>query len=261
LLSSKPSRYDRATRPTLSTNVALKLTTSLEKVTSFHDAKSGDIVTDLMIGELANYNITAIIGGRLMMGIFVCGTFVFGLSGGLAGARKHLDVFGVIVLSGIVGLSGGVIRDVFLGIPAVAIFDWRVVASVFLAGIVAFLAHRPLLKLHHPIQILDAIGLSLFSVIGADVSLIHHSGLLPAALLGMATGVFGGAVRDIVVNEVPQVLRAGLYAIPSLMASGLVVLGFALKELSLAWYAMAATVCLVVRLAGIFFDVNLPHAK
>jgi len=122
-------------------------------------------------------------------------------------------------------------------------------------------AHRPLLRLHHPIQILDAVGLSLFSVIGADISLIHHSGLLAAALLGMATGVSGGVIRDVVLNEVPQVLQAGLYAIPSLMASGLVVLGFALKELSLAWYAMAAVTCLVVRLIGIYFDINLPQAK
>jgi len=213
------------------------------------------------IGALSQYNIAAIIGGRSMITIFICGAFVFGLSGGLAGALKQLDFFGVVVLSGVVGLAGGSIRDIFLGIPAVAIFDWRVVAAVFLAGVLAFVAHRPLLRLHHPIQILDAVGLSLFSVIGADISLIHHSGLFAAALLGMATGVSGGVIRDVVLNEVPQVLRAGLYAIPSLMASGLVVLGFALKELSLTWYAMAAVTCLVVRLIGIYFDINLPQAK
>ena len=213
------------------------------------------------IGALSQYNIAAIIGGRSMITIFICGAFVFGLSGGLAGALKQLDFFGVVVLSGVVGLAGGSIRDIFLGIPAVAIFDWRVVAAVFLAGVLAFVAHRPLLRLHHPIQILDAVGLSLFSVIGADISLIHHSGLLAAALLGMATGVSGGVIRDVVLNEVPQVLQAGLYAIPSLMASGLVVLGFALKELSLTWYAMAAVTCLVVRLIGIYFDINLPQAK
>jgi len=213
------------------------------------------------IGALSQYNIAAIIGGRSMITIFICGAFVFGLSGGLAGALKQLDFFGVVVLSGVVGLAGGSIRDIFLGIPAVAIFDWRVVAAVVLAGVLAFVAHRPLLRLHHPIQILDAVGLSLFSVIGADISLIHHSGLLAAALLGMATGVSGGVIRDVVLNEVPQVLQAGLYAIPSLMASGLVVLGFALKELSLAWYAMAAVTCLVVRLIGIYFDINLPQAK
>ena len=214
-----------------------------------------------ILGTLDHYNIASLIGGRSMITIFVCGAFVFGLSGGLAGAQKQLDFFGVVVLSGVVGLSGGAIRDIFLGIPAVAIFDWRVVSAVGLAGLVAFVAHRPLLARHHPIQVLDAIGLSLFSVIGADISLIHHAGPLAAALLGMATGVVGGAIRDIVVNEVPQVLRAGLYAVPSLAASGLVVAGYELKTLSLAWYAGAALVCLVARLAGIWFDLDLPKAK
>jgi uncharacterized membrane protein YeiH len=68
-------------------------------------------------------------------------------------------------------------------------------------------------------------------------------------------------IRDLLLNEVPQVLRGGLYAIPSLLASGLVVLGFALKTLSLAWYALAVATCLAVRLAGIFLDLNLPQAR
>jgi uncharacterized membrane protein YeiH len=127
--------------------------------------------------------VTAIIGGRSMIAIFICGAFVFGVSGGLAGVLKRLDFFGVIVLAGVVGLAGGAVRDSFLGIPAVAIFDWRVVVAVGAAGLVSFVAHEPLLKLHYPIQILDAIGLSLFRVIGADISLRHHSGLLAAALL------------------------------------------------------------------------------
>ncbi len=196
-----------------------------------------------------------------MVAIFASGAFVFGLSGGLAGALKKLDLFGVIVLSGVVGMAGGAVRDVFLGLPAVAIFDWRVVGAVLLAGVVAFFAHRPLLALHYPIQVLDAVGLSLFSVIGTDVALINHAAPLAAALMGVATGVSGGAIRDVVLNEVPQVLRAGLYAVPSLLGSGFVVLGYELKTLSLAWYAAAAVVCLVVRLAGIFFDINLPQAK
>jgi uncharacterized membrane protein YeiH len=214
-----------------------------------------------IVAELARYNIASIIGDKPMITIFICGAFVFGLSGGLAGVIKGLDFFGIVVLSGVVGLAGGTVRDIFLGIPAVAIFDWRVVAAVLLAGIVAFLAHKPLLRLHYPIQILDAIGLSLFSVIGADISLMEHSGPLAATLLGMATGVCGGVIRDVLLNEIPQVLRAGLYALPSLMASGLVVLGFEVKELSLLWYAMASVVCLAVRLAGVFLDINLPKAK
>ena len=218
-------------------------------------------MNNLLLSGVSPYHIDAIIGARSMVAIFSSGAFVFGLSGGLAGALKKLDLFGVIVLAGVVGMAGGAVRDIFLGLPAVAIFDWRVVTAVLFAGVIAFFAHRPLLSLHYPIQILDAIGLALFSVIGTDVALIHHAGLLAAALMGVATGVSGGVIRDVVLNEVPQVLRAGLYAVPSLMASGLVVWGYEIQALSLAWYAMAALVCLIVRLAGIFFDINLPQAK
>jgi uncharacterized membrane protein YeiH len=224
-------------------------------------ARQKDDAMDHVIAAVAGTSVTVTIGAHAEMVIFVCGVFVFGLSGGLAGALKHLDPFGVVVLAGVVGLAGGAIRDIFLGIPAAAIFDWRAVLAVVAAGVTAYVAHRPLLRLHYSIQVLDAVGLSLFSVIGADVSLNHHAGPLAAALLGLATGVGGGVVRDMILNEVPQVLRAGLYAVPSLMASGLVVLGYEINETSLAWYALAAGVCLVVRLVGIVFDINLPPAK
>ena len=89
----------------------------------------------------ATSSVTSIIGGRSMIAIFICGAFVFGVSGGLAGVLKKLDFFGVIVLAGVVGLAGGAVRDSFLGIPAVAIFDWRVVVAVGAAGLVLSLIH------------------------------------------------------------------------------------------------------------------------
>jgi uncharacterized membrane protein YeiH len=225
----------------------------------FFDAE-GTSMNDLLAAT-ASFNITQALGGRTTSAIFICGVFVFGLSGGLAGAQKKLDIFGVTVLAGVVGVSGGALRDLFIGIPAMRILDWRIVVAVTLAGTLAFFAHRPLLKLHYPIQFLDAMGLSLFSVIGADLALIHHSGLLGAALLGMATGITGGVVRDLLLNEVPQVLGSGLYALPSFLASGLVVLGYQLKELSFAWCAVAGLSCLVLRIWAIVRDINLPPAS
>jgi uncharacterized membrane protein YeiH len=209
----------------------------------------------------ATYNLSAVLGSHLTTSLFVSGVFVFGLSGGLAGARKNFDVFGVTVLAGIVGLAGGALRDTFLGIPAMAVFDWRMVLAVVAAGCVAFVAHGPLLRLHYPIQILDAIGLALFSVVGTDISLLNHATPLAAILLGMATGIGGGVVRDLVLNEVPQVLHSGLYAIPSLMGASLIAIGNELKLLSLWWCVMAGVVCLGVRLVGIIYDVNLPRAR
>jgi len=209
---------------------------------------------------ITTHTASIVLGGRFVTWIFVLGAFVFALSGGLAGARKHYDFFGVIVMSGVVGLTGGALRDTFLGVPAVAIFDWRLVLAVVAAGTVAFFAHGPLLRLHYPIQVLDGIGLSLFSVIGAEIALQHHASALAAAALGTVTGIGGGIVRDVLLNELPQVFHSGLYAIPSLLASGIVVAVAQTHHLNVAWCLGAATVCLVVRLIGIFYDVNLPRA-
>ena len=205
--------------------------------------------------------VSSTLGAVWVTAFVIGGSFVFGLSGGLAGTLKRLDVFGVVVLAAVVGMAGGVLRDVMLGIPAVVVFDWRVVLAVVLAGVTAFVAHGPLLRWHHSIQILDALGLSLFSVIGTDIALHHHAGPIPAVLLGMVTGVGGGAIRDVVTNEVPAVLRGGLYAIPSLLGASAVALGYELHHISLAWYAAAAGICFVVRLAGILFKLNLPRPR
>lgn len=109
--------------------------------------------------------LSATLGAHTITVILIAGAFIFGLSGGLAGALKGLDFFGVLVLAGVVGLSGGALRDIFLGIPAVVIFDWRIVLSVLCSGVLAFFLYHPLQRWTNSIQIIDALGLSIFSVL------------------------------------------------------------------------------------------------
>jgi uncharacterized membrane protein YeiH len=193
--------------------------------------------------------------------MLVAGCFVFGVSGGLAGVEKKLDYFGVTVLASIVGLAGGAIRDVCLGIPATTVLNWHYVAAVVSAGTLAFWAHRPLLRWHASMQILDAIGLSLFSVVGTDISLSHHAGPVPAVILGMATAIGGGVIRDIMLREIPWVFRSDLYAVPALAASTIVVVAHEIHHATIWWYIAAMVVCFVTRLIGIIFNVSLPRAK
>jgi uncharacterized membrane protein YeiH len=200
------------------------------------------------------------LGPTTITTILVVGAFFFGLSGGLAGVGKQLDFFGVLVLSSVVGLAGGALRDVFLGIPAIVIFDWRIVVAVLLAGVVSFWAHGWLLKWRNSLLIIDAVGLALFSVIGADISLHHGSGAIGALVLGTATGIGGGVVRDIVLREIPMVLRSDFYAIPALLGAGVVVIAYESHAYSPWWYVVASATCFVTRLAGIVFRVRLPRA-
>lgn len=190
----------------------------------------------------------------------LAGTFVFGLSGGLTAVRARLDVFGVLVLAVVVGIAGGITRDVLIGIPPQTFRDWRYLAVGAAAGVVTFLASGALTRLERPILVFDAAGLALFCVTGASTALDHHVGAVAAVVLGAITGVGGGALRDVLVREIPVVLRTGLYAIPALLGATVVVVASESGTHNLAFPILGAALCFVVRLAGVYFDLGVPRA-
>src|SRR3954467_4415957 len=162
----------------------------------------------------------------LLVAFDLGGTFVFALSGAMAGVKHRLDLFGVLVLSFAAGNSGGIARDVMIGaVPPAALSDWRYVAVSMLAGLLIFFWHRAISRLRSPVIVFDAAGLALFAVSGASKALAFHAGPVAATLLGMLTGIGGGIVRDALLSEIPTVLRTELYAVAALTGSVVVVLG------------------------------------
>ncbi|HEX5557235.1 MAG TPA: TRIC cation channel family protein [Gaiellales bacterium] len=196
----------------------------------------------------------------LLLVLNLLGTFVFGLSGGLAGVQARLDAFGIVVLAVVVGLAGGITRDLLIGIAPQTFRDWRYLAVAGGAGLVTFGAHRLLERLERPILILDAGGLALFCVTGASTALEHRLGAVDAIVLGAITGVGGGVLRDILLREIPVVLRAGLYAIPALIGAAIVVAASKSGTHNLAFPLLGAGVCFAIRLAGLYLDLNVPLA-
>lgn len=195
----------------------------------------------------------------LLLVLNLIGTFVFGLSGGLAGVQARLDIFGVVVLALVVGLAGGIIRDLLIGIPPQTFRDWRYLAVAAGAGLVTFGAHTMVKRLARPILILDAAGLALFCVTGASTALDYRVGTVEAIVLGAVTGVGGGFLRDMLVGEIPVVLRTGLYAVPALIGAAIVVIAAENGTHNLAVPIIGAAVCFVIRLGGVYFDVNMPR--
>jgi len=188
----------------------------------------------------------------------LCGTFVFGISGGLAGVRARMDPFGVIVLAAVVGLAGGVFRDVLIGRPPATFRDWRYLAVVGGAGVVSW-AGAPLLERMQPaIDVADAAGLGLFSVTGAVIALDYHLGAPEAIILGAVSGIGGGMLRDVIVREVPQVLRSGLYAIPALIGAAIVVVAQRTGHSGVVPQLVGVVVCFGIRVLGIRYDLSLP---
>jgi uncharacterized membrane protein YeiH len=175
--------------------------------------------------------------------------------------RARLDVLGVVVLAVVVGMAGGITRDLLIGVPPQTFRDWRYLAAGGAAGLVTCVAHRSLARLERPILVFDAAGLALFCVTGASTALDHRVGAVEAIVLGAITGVGGGALRDVLLREVPIVLRGGLYAVPALIGASVVVVAFEGGSDSLIFPILGAAVCFVIRLLGLRFDLDVPRPR
>jgi len=200
-------------------------------------------------------------GSTLMLVLDLAGTFAFALSGGLAAVRARLDLYGVVVLAGVVGLVGGIIRDILLGaLPPATFSDWRYLATVAAGGLAAFFAGPTLERLSGPLNVFDAAGLSLFCVTGATKALAFDVGPAQAVLLGVITATGGGMVRDVLVREVPTVFRQELYAVPALIGAAIVVAASSLGHHGAAAALAGAVVCFLIRMVGLRFGLGLPTA-
>ncbi len=187
------------------------------------------------------------------------GTFVFAISGAAAAVNRRLDIFGILVVSFVAGNFGGIARDLLIGaVPPAALSDGRYLLASVLAALVVFFWSEVVARLRAPVLLLDAAGLSFFAVAGAQKAISF--GLSPemAALLGMLTGIGGGMTRDVLLAEIPPVLRSDFYAVAALAGASVVVCGDALD---LSYGVTAATVCFGLRYVSIKYGWHLPVAQ
>ena len=197
----------------------------------------------------------------LVLALDLVGTFVFALSGAMAGVRHRLDVFGVIVLAFTAGNAGGITRDVLIDAVPQAIADPRYLLVSLLAGLAAFLAPGAVRRLHQAVLVLDAAGLAVFAVSGALKAIAFGLHPLAAVLLGMVTGIGGGMVRDVLVREIPTVLRSELYAVAALAGAGIVVVGGLVRLPVIPATIAGAAVCFGLRLIALRRGWRLPVAR
>ena len=191
----------------------------------------------------------------------LAGTLVFALSGATAGVKRKLDVFGVLVLSFVAASAGGLTRDILIGVvPPGAINDWRYLGVSLIAGIVTFYFPSAIMQRWNPVLLFDAAGLALFAVSGAHKALVYGLNPVMATLLGMLTGIGGGMARDVLLAEIPTVLRADLYAVAALVGAAVVVIANMLALPSEAAALVGAVLCFGLRVLAIRNRWQLPVA-
>ena len=155
------------------------------------------------------------------------------LAGALHAERKGLDVIGVLLLAVATGLGGGIIRDLLIGRGTpVALTTSSYVATAAFMAVVGFFFARYAARFVKPMLVLDALSLALFAVVGADKALLNGLTSSGAVLVGVATAVGGGILRDLISGDVPQIVLPGqLYATAALVGAlayvGMVDLGVA----------------------------------
>jgi uncharacterized membrane protein YeiH len=184
---------------------------------------------------------------------------VFAVTGALVASRKQLDIFSFITFGTVTGIGGGTIRDLLLG--ATPVFWVRdpgyVLVCVVVSVLVYFIAHLVGSR-YKWILWLDALGLSLVCVAGAQKGLDAGSGPVVAVVMGVITATFGGIIRDVLGHEPSLLLRREIYMTAAIAGStafvGLLGLG-----LSTAWAAsIGFAVCLFVRSLALSLGWSLP---
>ncbi len=194
------------------------------------------------------------------------GTAIFALTGLLAAKDRQLDWYGGIVLAMVTAIGGGTFRDMALGRTPVF---WMMDETYFWVILITCVVATPLVsRITAPGRWLvwsDAFGLSLFNVIGCQVALSAGMSPLIAVFLGMATGTFGGMIRDLLVNEIPLVLRKEIYATAALIG-GITYVSlsvFLLPETLPEGVAESASmaICFVIRVLAINKGWSLPKLR
>jgi len=210
--------------------------------------------------------------GLVIQILEITGTVAFAVSGALIALSCSLDLFGVIFIGCITACGGGIIRDIMLGRVPPSVFENSYV--IFIAAlsavavfVVAYINRHHFDTLREKLEkinnVFDAIGLSVFSVVGVEV--VFGAGFadrrLFCILMGMITGVGGGILRDILADKTPYVLKKHIYAIASLLGSGLYYVLRTWLEGTVFAATMAMLVVFAVRMLATAYRWQLPKVK
>ncbi|EPR09544.1 hypothetical protein L323_16005 [Ruminiclostridium papyrosolvens C7] len=188
----------------------------------------------------------------------IIGTVAFAVSGVLVGIRNKLDLFGIYVLAMATASGGGIIRDIVIGREVPVFFvQWRYFAAITATMIATCLLYTMVNRVMSFIVLADAVGLGVFTVTATYKAMEYGLPLLGIVFAGVITGVGGGILRDIMVNEIPLIFRSEIYAIPSIIGSLLFYFMYGRISLSLNIY-LCVGIIFAIRMISVKLRLHLP---
>jgi uncharacterized membrane protein YeiH len=199
---------------------------------------------------------------HLLLAIDLVGTALFAAEGASTAAQARLDLLGMLVLAFVTALGGGIVRDLLIGdIPPGAIRNWNYAAVALATGAAVFLLRASVSGINHwLVTTLDAAGLSFFAIAGATKALEFKLNPLLATMMGGITGVGGGTIRDLLIGQVPKVLRSDVYAAAALFGAAITILCLKLRVNVAVASGCGILACFVLRMLAVYYHWNLPGA-
>jgi len=188
------------------------------------------------------------------------GTFVFAISGALAVQGKSEDWFGAGFTGFITAIGGGTLRDILLGsYPLAWIDDIFIIYSVFAGILCTILFGKYLQRLRRTLKLFDTLGIALFTVAGVEKALSLGVHWEVAAMMGMFSAVFGGVIRDTLINETPVLFKKQIYA-SACLAGGLFYILLYNFDVPRDWnFILSASFIFSLRIVAVKYRINFPQ--
>lgn len=192
----------------------------------------------------------------------IVGLIAFSVSGAFKGMKYHLDVLGVVVLGVMTALGGGILRDVLMNSKPASLVNETDMYFAISIAIIAYILGRRVQNYAPIIKVFDAAGLAVFTVMGAEKGISGGLGVIGVIIMGTLTGVAGGVIRDLLVNEVPFILKEEVYAMFCITGSLLLWILFTMTGMdkNTSIYIVIALI-FIGRAMAIKFDWHLPKRK
>ncbi|MGX5818602.1 trimeric intracellular cation channel family protein [Chitinophaga lutea] len=191
------------------------------------------------------------------------GTFVFAISGALAAWDKKMyhDIFGVSFTAFVTAIGGGTMRDLILGLRPVWVGDKNYILAIACGVGFALLFRARLLRYRRSLFLFDTIGIGFYTVIGLQKALLNGVHPWAGVILGMISAIFGGVIRDMMVNEIPLIFSRQIYATACLAGAALYI---GLRQLGVDenWnMILAIALVIAIRLTSLKRGWSLPYLK